>query len=156
MNRFVEVLLIAVGVVALCPGPLRAQASVSPRLTVCSLLPAEEVKRHLPWLDVLDQMAPEEESIGESGSSCNYPSVFIQVLPASSGILELAREKEGGETVNGIGDEAYFHNNADRYAELYVRAGAHVLTVQANVNDSIEAVKPGVMSLARALIAELP
>jgi hypothetical protein len=156
MKRFVNALLILLGVGSFCPGSLLAQAPSSPRINACSLVPKEEVKKYLPWIDVLDSMAPEEEPIGDSGSSCNYPSVFIQVLPSSSRILELAREKGGLETISGVGDEAYFHNNADRYAELYVRVGNHLLTVQANVNDTIESVKPGVLSLAKALAAKLP
>jgi hypothetical protein len=70
-------------------------------------------------------------------------------------MLDVAREKGGLETIGGVGDEAYFHNNADRYAELYVRAGQHLLTLQANVDGNMEAVKPGVVNLAKALVAKL-
>lgn len=156
MNRFFVALLTALAIASLCPKVLSAQASVSPAIRVCSLLPKEEVKRHVPWIDVLDHMEPEEEAIGDSGSSCNYPSVHIQVLPASSRILEIARERGGLERISGIGDEAYFYNNSDEYAEIYVRAGRHILTVQADVNDQIESVKPGALNLARALVARLP
>ena len=163
MNRVVNAALLAAGVVAAIPPSLNAQAGTprppsavgSPKIAACSLVPKDEVKRHLPWPPVLDGMEIEEESIGVSGSSCNYPSVFIQVLPFSQRTIDAAREKGGLETIDGIGDEAYFHNNADRYAELYVRAGEHLLTLQANVNDKVESVKPGVLDLARALVAKL-
>lgn len=145
----------AIGTGLVVPVSLLAQSPMPSSVAACSLLPKEEVKGHLPWIDALDAMEPEEEPIGDSGSSCNYPSVFIQVLPSSSRILDMAREKGGLEAVRDIGDEAYFHNNADRYAELYVRVGGYLLTLQANVTDTIEAVKPGALGLARALAAKL-
>lgn len=36
-----------------------------------------------------------------------------------------------------------------------MRAGTHLLTLQANVDGPIESVKPGVLNLARALVAKL-
>lgn len=163
MNGFIKAALVAIGVVSSCPPSLLAQppmsqqpsASGSPRISACSLVPKEEVKKHLPWLSVLDSMAIEEEPIGISGSSCNYPSVFIQVLPFSQGTVDLLRKKGGLETISGVGDEAYLHNNANRYAELYVRAGKHLLTLQANMDGKIESVKPGVLNLAKALVPKL-
>lgn len=164
MNRLVTTALIVIGVVCVCaPSLLAHQKPQSPsvaqgqRISVCSLLPKEEVKKHIPWIPLLDSMKPEEEPIGISGSSCNYPSVHIQVLSFSERFLETARKKGGLETVSGAGDEAYFHNNSNRYAELYVRVGKHMLTLQANVpNDrKIESVKLGVLSLAKALVAKL-
>ena len=80
--------LIALTAVAACSQFLaahaetrQASAAAAPRIKACSLVPKEEVKKHLPWNAVVDRMEPEEEAIGASGSSCNYPSVFIQVLP---------------------------------------------------------------------------
>ena len=160
MNRLVKAVLIAVGVVCACAPSLLAQnpsAAQAQRISACSLLPKEEVKKHLPWLSMLDQMKIEEEPIGASGSSCNYPSVHVQVLSFSPSFLETARKKGGLETVAGVGDEAYFHNNSNRYAELYVKVGQRMLTLQADVpNDGkIESVKPGVLSLAKAYVAKL-
>lgn len=163
MNCFVKAALVAIGVVSACPPSLLAQpptsqqppASGSPRISACSLMPKEEVKKHLPWITVLDSFPVEEEPVGISGSSCNYPSVFIQVLPFSQGTMGLVRKKGGLETISGVGDEAYLHNNANLYAELYVRAGKHLLTLQANMNGKIESVKPGVLNLAKALVPKL-
>ena len=161
MNRFLNAALTAV--LSACLSSLLAQApsspqppgANSPRIKACSLLPKEEVKKHLPWIPVLDNMKIEEEPIGTSGSSCNYPSVFIQVLLFSQRTIDLARKKEGIETISGVGEEAYFHNNANRYAELYVKVGKYLLTLQANVDGKIESVKPGVLNLAKALVAKL-
>lgn len=149
MTHFITAALITAGVFSMCPPFLLAQAP--PKISACALVPKEEVKKHLPWIPVLDQMAVEEEPIGQDGSSCNYPSVFIQVLPFSQKIIDLVGKKGGLERISGVGEEAYFHNNKDRYAELYVKTGKHLLTLQANVQGKIEAVKPGVLSLAKLL-----
>ncbi|MGH7717687.1 MAG: hypothetical protein ACREON_02430 [Gemmatimonadaceae bacterium] len=160
MNRFINAAVIAVSFVHAWPSSLQTQqskaspATTSPRISACSLLPKAEVKKHLPWGALVDQMEPEEEPVGTAGSSCNYPSVFIQVLPAFR--ISNAQQKGEYETINGIGDEALFRNNRDRYAELFVRTGKYALTLQANANPSIEAVKAGVLNLARALVAKLP
>ena len=46
-------------------------------------------------------------------------------------MIDLMRKKSGIETIRGVGDDAYLHNNRNRYAELVVRAGKHLLTLQA-------------------------
>jgi hypothetical protein len=128
------------------------------RIDACSLLPKEEVKKHLPWVPALDQMPLEEDEIGVSGSSCGYPSVHVQVLTNPQSMIDVARKRGGLESINGIGDEAYFYNNRDEYAELYVRVGQRMLTLQADVprGEKAESVKPGVLSLAKALVSKLP
>ena len=158
MNRQVATVLSIASLAGSLSQPLLASPSQAQRIQVCSLLPKEEVKKHLPWKAMFDRMAPEEEPIGAGGSSCNYPSVDIQVLPFSQGFMDSARKQPGGvETVSGIGDEAYFRNNPQGYAELYVKIGKHIVTLQANVppDGSIASVKPGVISLAKALVAKL-
>ena len=138
------------------PSLLSGQATPSTLVRACSVLSKEEVKEHVPWEAMFDFMELEEHAIGDSGSSCSYPTVEIQLLPSSSRIIEIARERGGLEAVSGIGEEAYFHNNSDEYAEVFVRAGRYIVTVQANVDDRIEATRPGALSLARALVARLP
>jgi hypothetical protein len=157
VNRFVHAALVAIVAVSACPPSLLAeqQPPAAPGIRACSLVPKEEVKKHLPWRPVLDQMAIEEEPIGISGSSCNYPPVFIQVLPFSQGTIDAARKKGGLETISGVGDEAYFHNNRNLYAELYVKTGKHLLTLQSNWDGKSESVKTGTLNLAKALVAKL-
>ena len=70
-------------------------------------------------------------------------------------MVDYLREKGGLETISGVGDEAYFRNDKNRNAELYARVGKHLLTVQAPAGGKIDAVKPGVVSLAKALVATL-
>ena len=163
MNRFVNAAVIVVGVLAAWPSSLNAQARTSqpptaagsPQIRACSVLTKEEVKKHVPWLPLLDQMPIEEEPVGVSGSSCNYPSVLIQILPFSQRMIDMARQKGGLEPVSGIGDEAYFHNNNNLYAEVYVKAGKQLVTLQANLEGNMATVKPGVLNLAKALVAKL-
>lgn len=164
MTRFIDVALIVSGVALAFPPSLLAQSPASEQrspghgapIGACSLLPKEDVRKYLPWQAILDGMPVEEEPLGSSGSSCNYPSVFIQIMPFARSMIDIMREKGGLETVSRIGDEAYFYNNGNEYAELYVRAGYYLLTVQANVNGSVESVKPGVLNLAKALVTRLP
>jgi hypothetical protein len=163
MTHPVNTALITTGVIfaGLCPlaaqskPPQQAPAGTQAKVVVCSLLPTAEVKKHLPWKPQLDQFPPEEESIGTSGSSCNYPSVMIQVLPFSQRMIDGAHKKGGLETVSGIGEEAYFHNNLNRFAELYVKTGKYLMTLQSNWDGKDPAVKAGTMSLAKALVARL-
>ena len=156
MNLVTNAALIGLGLVFSTPSSLLAQANTSEkRISVCSLLPKEEIQKHLPWESFLDQMPIEEEAIGTSGSACSYPTVYIQVLPFSQRMIDFAREKGGMEDVDELGDEAWFHNNADRYAEVYVKVGEQLLTLQADADDGIESVKPKVLKLANALVAKL-
>ena len=159
--RLAQSALIVVVVFAF-PFPLGAQgrasqqpAASAQKIKACSLLTKAEVKQHLPWIAALDQMPVEEEAIGNYGSSCNYPSVTIQVLPFSQGTIDALRKQGGLENVSGLGDEGYFHNNPNGYAEFYVKVGKQMLTVQANARDKVDAVKPGALSLAKALVAKL-
>jgi hypothetical protein len=156
MHLVARTLVIAIAVGTAGSVPLSAQSPATPTVTACSLLPKEEVKRHLPWEPMYDRIAGEDEPMGGAGSACGYPTVQIQVLPSTSRMLEMARKRGGLEPVSGIGDEAYFHNNADRFAELYVKKGKHLLTLQAPAQDKIASVKPGLLNLAKALVAKLP
>jgi hypothetical protein len=141
---------------ALAPAALQAQRqAASPPIKACSVASREEVKKHLPWKAALDQFKSEEEPIGAYGSSCNHPSVLIQVMPSSKAAIDSLRRISGIETISGLGDEAYFSNNHDQYAEVYVRSGNTLLTLQANLNKDMATVKPGALNLARALLPKL-
>jgi hypothetical protein len=161
VSRFVAAAVVGVGLVA-CSYPqslLAQQGGTQPsaaKVAACSLLPKAEVKKHLPWNDIVDSMEPEEEAIGNYGSSCNYPSVFIQILPAARNKSQ-PPQAEGLAPIGGVGEAAWFRNNRDRYAELWVHAANHTVTLQANVGtgETIESVKPKVVNLAKALIAKL-
>src|SRR4026209_1043410 len=96
VNRLVRIVLVATGVACAMPPSLAAQSRTpqqpsgagSQKIKACSLVTKEEVKKHLPWRPHLDQFPVEEEDIGTTGSSCNYPSVFIQVMLFTQGSID--------------------------------------------------------------------
>ena len=163
MNHFSINTLIAAVTLAANAQPLATQAptprqpatAAAPKVGACSLLPRQEVKRHLPWISALDGMAEEEEPIGISGSSCNYPSVTIQVLAFTRKTMDDVRAMSNTQAVSGVGDEAYLRNRNNEYAELFVKVGERLLTIQANLDNNFDALKPGTLALARALVAKL-
>ena len=155
MNRLVaHSLIVLVAITAYSWLPLQAQ-NAPQRIAACSLLTKAEVRKHLHWNDIVDRMPPEEEPVGTAGSSCNYPSVFIQVFPVGRLVRGQPTTDPGWQAMAGLGDEAWFRPNRTNYAELYVKTATHTLTIQANANGNVEAVKPGAASLAKALLAKL-
>jgi hypothetical protein len=104
---------------------LAAQAPA--KIAACSLMTKAEVKQALGTVSpVWDLLPPEEEPAGR-GSSCNYPGLMLQVDPFS---IDAFRQVKGVQPVSGIGDEAYFRDNKAGYAELALRTGSHVVTLQ--------------------------
>ena len=126
---------------------------------VCSLLTLAEVKKLAPWEKHLDPFAKgEEEAIGTSGSSCNYPTVFIQVMAFHQSFIDnLKKTGIPLEPVSGVGEEAYARNNANRYAELVARVGPHSLTVQLSIetDKTFASTKPALIEIAKIYAAKL-
>jgi hypothetical protein len=129
--------------------------AAAPRVAVCSLVPKDVVKKHLPWENMFDRMPLEEEPIGATGSSCGYPTVHVQVLAYTAGFIEAARKAGPLEAIAGLGDDAWFRNNRDQYAEVFVKVGPRLLTLQADADDGVAAVKPRVIELATVYVATL-
>ena len=50
----------------------------------------------------------EEEAIGTRGSSCNYPTVHVQVLSFRQQTIDTAHKAGKLEPVSGVGDEHTF------------------------------------------------
>jgi len=124
----------------------------------CSLLPLAEVKKLAPWPKQMDSFAKaEEEPLGSYGSSCNYPTLDLQVMSFSRSTIDALRKQGPLESVSGVGDEAYLRNNENSYAELYARVGPHLLTVQFNIgpNKTYDASKSTVIELGKAFAAKL-
>src|SRR6476620_1486135 len=147
MSRVVSIVL----VVAACALelPVLAQQSPAPPVKVCGLLPKGEEKKLIGGNQFFDTMAPEEEALGTYGSSCNYPSVTIQVMPFQQSTFDTARKRGRLESVAGVGDEAYLYNNPAGYAELYVKVGSRLLTLQRSVamGQTVADVRSGVIAL---------
>jgi len=155
-------LTIVLGVVALCStGLLARQQPAGPKyqvVKVCSLLTLAEFRKLAPWPPYMDSFATaKEEPIGPQGSSCNYPGADIQVMSFRQSMIDMAKKDGGLEPVSGVGDEAYVHNNQDRYAELYARVGPHLLTVQLDIPNGkkFDAIKPQLLELGKAFAGKL-
>ena len=124
----------------------------------CSLATVAEVKKLAPWAPHLDQFArAEEEPLGTYGSSCNYPTLFVQVMAFNRGTIDAARKAGAQEAVAGVGDEAYVRNNGNNYAELISRVGPHLLTLQLSINTgkTFEGEKPQLVELAKLIATRL-
>ena len=125
---------------------------------VCSLLSLADVKKLAPWPPQLDSFAKaEEQALGTYGSSCNYPTATVQVMVFSQRSLDYARKIYKLDPVAGVGDEAFLRNNQNNFAELMVRVGPHLLTVQLNIgtNQTYETAKPTLVELGKAFAAKL-
>lgn len=141
-------------------GAAPAPAGKPGTIRACSILPAAEVKRLINGGRLFDMFKPEEEPAG-SGSSCAYAGVHVQIDPFPFSTVENLQKKTPADwkAVSGVGDAAYIHNNANQYAELYARAGQHVVTVQLDIDpphETMAKAQPVAMALASALIAKLP
>jgi hypothetical protein len=132
-----------------------------PPISACSLLPTDLVVK-VGGVDstMAKLIKPEEEAMGATGSACEYGEIRLQVDPFTPERLAQILKTETAKTwapVSGVGDAAYFNNNRNRYAELIVRTGTHVFTIQFGVaiGSTAEATKPKTITLANAIIPKL-
>jgi hypothetical protein len=128
------------------------------RIGACSLLPQELVEKYFQNKKLFPSMKPSEQPMGPKGSTCDYGSIHLQVDPfANPDVLRKEAAKPGYEKVAGVGDEAYFHNNKDRFAELVVWTGAHHFTIQMDINTGKTAAttNPDTIAVANAIIPKL-
>jgi len=138
MGRMFRIVLL----VALAGPPVpSADAGQSPAagIKVCGLLPAAQVKQLIGGDAMFDRFPPEEEAMGNFGSSCNYAGAMVQVMSFTQASIDAARKRGRLEPVTGVGDEAYFYDNRGQYAEGQTSA----------------TVRPGAVALANALVAKL-
>ena len=128
------------------------------RISACSLLSRELVRKVSPVdRKPAFELPPEEEPIGQKGSSCEYGGIGLQVNPfARADEMRKSMGKEW-EPVSGVGDTAFFRNNRNLFAELLVWTGAHHFTIQMGVptDGTAEKIKPNTIALANAIIPQL-
>jgi len=132
--------------------------SGKPAIRACEVLTREMVVKYDTLNAKLRDLIPrQEESIGSHGSSCDDGGILIQVNPFPRSDVYRKSPPKDWQAVSGVGDTAYFHNNANRWAELMVWTGNHHFTIQLSVPDggTAESVKPNAMGLATALVAKL-
>ena len=158
MRQFIASVLIIIAVTA----ALASQAPAGkPPISACSLLPTELVLK-VGGINpqAVKILKPEEEALGTTGSACEYGEVRLQVDPFTPAQLADILKTPAAKAwvpVSGVGDAAYFNNNRDRYAELFVRTGTHVFSIQFGVatGSTAEATKPKTIMLANDIIPKL-
>lgn len=128
----------------------------------CALLSKDLIALHTPYekdaRKLVPSIPPEEEAVGATGSACEYGGVHLQVNPfASPQYVEQQLVKDGWTRESGLGDLAMFRDNRGSYAELYVRSGARVITIQMSVPNgkTTAGIKPNAVALAKAVLAKM-
>ena len=130
-----------------------------PAISACSMLTREIVMQVSPYekqaLDLVLRIPPQEDAVG-SGSACSYGGITMQVDPFAPAVFERQIPKEMAPLA-GLGDVAHFGDLRKQWAQLYVRAGAHVLTVQMAIPDGRTAasIQSNVVALAKAILPKL-
>jgi hypothetical protein len=131
------------------------------KVGACALLTKDLLEKTTP-VDTerfeLGLMIPAaEEPVGVAGSTCEYGGVLLQVDPFTSPARIEETLAAKWTRVPGLGDIAYFHDNIGEWAELYVRAGERVITIQMDVptGRKAESIKPNVIALAEAILPKL-
>jgi hypothetical protein len=141
--------------------PAAAQPrAVAPK--ACVLLSKDLITQHTPYekdaQKLVFSIPPQEDAIGATGSACEYGGVHLQVNPfASPQYVEQQLAKDGWAREPGLGDVAMFRDNRGSYAELYVRSGARVITIQMSVPNgkTTAGIKPNAVALAKAVLAKM-
>lgn len=156
--RHVVSLTVAIGCISLQPlafQPTSGGAAAGPP-RACAVLTKDLVAPFTQNKSVLDLIPPEEETLGTSGTACEYGAVRLQLFPGRGG--KRALSVKDLQPVSGAGDGGYFRSNQDRYAELMVWTSKHSLDLQVSVptGRTAEAIKPDVMALANAILKKLP
>jgi len=134
--------------------------AATPAIRACSLLTSDVVTQVTPYdkaaFDLVMRIPPQEDSVGSSGSACTYGGITMQVDPFALVVFEKQRGKDW-VPIAGVGDTAYFFDRRGRWAELYVRVGEHVLTIQMDIpmGRTAATVQPNVVALARAILPKL-
>jgi hypothetical protein len=157
--RHVVMLLVTIGCITSQAAASQARsgpAAGQPAVRACAVLTKELVAPFTENKKILDLIPPQEEALGTSGTACEYGAVRLQLFPGRGGKRTVSAKDL--QPVSGAGEGGYFRSNRDRYAELMVWTAKHSLDLQVSVPSgrSAEAIKPDVVALANAIIAQLP
>ena len=169
--RRVTVWLMLTGCLAVHASALSAgseAAAGTPKVGACSWLTRELVTQVSPYEEqpaeqrqlhhqLLTQLPPQEEPVGASGSACSYGGIYLQIDPFAAPARVEKDLAKMSVPLPGLGDVAYFRDNHGEFAELYVRAGTRVLTIQMDTphGRTPESIEPNAIALAKALLPKL-
>jgi hypothetical protein len=140
------------------PPALATQARTGgPGVRACAVLTRDLVVPFTANKQVLDLIPASEESMGTSGSACDWGGVRLQLFPIARGQQKRTAPVKDMQPLPGAGEAAFFRSNRDRYAELVVYTAAHYFTLQVSVptGSTAEAIKPDTVKLANAIAAKL-
>ncbi len=154
--RHTAAVIVVLGGVSAALAAMQAPPGGQAPVRACAVLTRDLVAPFTQNKTILDQLPPEEEVLGTSGTACEYGSVRLQLFPGRGGKRTLP-EKEY-QPVSGAGDGGYFRSNRNRYAELTVWTSKHSLDLQVSVPSgrTAESIKADVIALAKAILAKLP
>ena len=126
----------------------------------CALLTPEVVKN--VWVASKksgEPAAPNEVSLGASGSGCEWGDIILQVNPLTPAQLEQLGKSgdKTWESVAGVGDAAWFHNVRDMIGELFVRVGPRTfgVLIEIPVGNTATAFKPTFITVAKTIVPKL-
>ena len=125
-------------------------------MRACAVLTRDLVEPFTTNKSILNLIPPQEETLGTSGTACEYGAVRLQLFPGRGG--KRTASAEGLQPISGAGDGGYFRSNRNRYAELMVWTSEHSLDLHVSVpsGGSAEAMKADVVALANAILKKLP
>ena len=98
-------------------------------MKVCTLVAAAEVKKLAPWPAAYDAQVAEKPIA--RGSSCDYPTAYVQVTQFQQIIFDGVGKDAGVERIAGVGDASLIRNS-ESFADLLVKVGPHLVSVQMN------------------------
>jgi hypothetical protein len=161
MRRIITVLLVT-GCLTLPAAALQSGgAPAAPSIRACTLLTRDLAMQVTPYegeaRDFVMKIAADEDAVGVSGSACTYGGITLQIDPFAPATLDRQRDRDNWVPVANVGDAAYFFDRRGEYAELYVRTGSRVFTIQMDVppGRTTASIQPNVIALARAILPTL-
>ena len=156
MRRLVTMLVVICGITSQAAPAEGPPAAGQPSVRACALLTRDLVAPFTENKQLLDLIPPEEETLGTSGTACEYGAVRLQLFPGRGGKRTMSAKDL--QPISGAGEGGYFRNNRERYAELMVWTNKHALDLQVSVPSgrTADAIKADVVALANAIIAKLP
>lgn len=160
MNRL---LIVVVALVSIAPLTARTEgvrvsgAGQAAAASACALLTKDVLAAHTPAppasFKLMISVPPQEDKV-PAGTMCSYGGVTLRV-----GMNPVDFEPNFGKLtpLAGVGDKAYFRANRNRFAELAVLSGKHVVTLQMDVptGKTPADIQPNVVSLAKAILAKM-
>ena len=157
MRQFVASVLV-IGTVTSIGLTAQAPAAGKPRISACSLLPADLVVK---VGGISPQMAkalpPREEASGPNGSECNFGQIRLLVDPAIGSGTSRQPPGKNWEPLSGVGDTGFYRANGGTFAEIVAWTAAHhfFLSFTVPTGSSVDATKPKAIELAQAITPKL-